>query len=88
MIIYKMNVLKALKEKGYNTKFLRDKKILSQATIQNLRNDKYISFDTLDILCKLLECSICDIIEYIPQKEIEKSESESESEYKTELNIE
>ena len=31
-------------EKGYNTKFLRDKKILSQATIQNLRNDKYISF--------------------------------------------
>lgn len=66
MIIYKINVLKELKEKGYNTNYLRKNKILGEKTIQHLRNNEYISLQTIDLLCGLLECSICDIIEYIP----------------------
>lgn len=66
MIIYKINVLKELKEKGYNTNYLRKNKILGEKTIQHLRNNEYISLQTIDLLCELLECSICDIIEYIP----------------------
>lgn len=68
MIIYKIDVLKALKEKGYNTNYLRQNKILSQKTIQYFRDDKYVSLQTIDLLCKLLDCTIQDIIEYVPNQ--------------------
>lgn len=66
MIVYKIDILKSLKEKGYNTNYLRINKVLSQATIQSIRNKEYISLSTIDILCSLLNCGISDIIEYIP----------------------
>lgn len=36
-IIYKIDILNALKAKGYSTYFLRTKKILGEATIQKIR---------------------------------------------------
>ena len=66
MIVYKIDILKSLKEKGYNTNYLRKNKVLSQATIQSIRNKEYISLSTIDLLCSMLNCGIGDIIEYIP----------------------
>lgn len=64
---YKIDVLEALKEKGYSSYSLRKEKLLSESTIQKLRSGEGISWDNLDTLCKLLECDIADILEY--QKE-------------------
>ena len=66
-IVYKLDILDALKSKGYNTNRLRKEKLLSESTIQKLRSGEGVSWDNLDTLCKLLECDISDILEY--QKE-------------------
>ena len=64
---YKLNILDALKEKGYSSYALRKEKLLSESTIQKLREGEGVAWDNLDTLCRLLECDIGDILEY--QKE-------------------
>ena len=64
---YKINVLEALKSKGYTTYTLRKEKLLSESTIQKLREGEGVAWDNLDTLCRLLECDISDLLEY--QKE-------------------
>lgn len=63
-IIYKTNILAALKEKGYNTTRLRKEKLLAESTIQQLREDKLVSWANIDRLCTLLECQPGDILEH------------------------
>lgn len=64
---FKIDVVAALKEKGYTSYKIRNEKILSESTLQKLRAGKGISWDNLEILCKYLDCDISDILEY--QKE-------------------
>ena len=46
---------------------------LSRNTISLLYNEKVkrIDFDTMEKLCKLFNCSLADLIEYIPDTEKE-----------------
>ena len=69
MIIYKINVLDALKENGYSSYKLRKEKIFGEATLQKFRKKEYINFDNLNKLCELLNCQISDIIEYVKEDE-------------------
>lgn len=62
---YKIDIIKALKEKGISTYTMRKEKILSESTIQKLREGKGIAWENLEIICKLLECQPGDIIEYV-----------------------
>ena len=39
---------------------------ISSSTIQKLRNNKPLNTTTINDLCRILECSIQDIAEYIP----------------------
>ena len=55
-LVYKIDVLQALKEKGYNTNRLRKEKILAESTIQKLRDNKPISWANIAQICDLLEC--------------------------------
>jgi putative transcriptional regulator len=64
---YKINVIEALKEKGFSSYTLRKDKLLSESTIQKLRGGVAVSWENLETLCKLLDCDIGDILEY--QKE-------------------
>ena len=61
-IVYKMDVLQALKDKGYSTYRLRKEKVLSESTIQALRTGTMISLDMIDRLCDLLNCDVGDIL--------------------------
>lgn len=61
---YKIDVLKELKEKGYNTSRLRRDKLLSESTIQKFRESKPVSWENLEALCTLLNCQPGDIIEF------------------------
>lgn len=62
---YKVDVLNALKEKGYNTTVIRAKGLLSQSTLQKFRNGQGVSWENLETLCALLECQPGDLIEYV-----------------------
>ena len=64
---YKIDILEALKEKGYSSYSLRKEKLLSESTIQKLRSGEGISWDNLETLCGLLDCDISELLEY--QKE-------------------
>ena len=63
-IIYKIDVLAALKEAGYNTNRIRKEKLLSEGVLQSLRSKKYISMGNLSRICELLDCQPADIIEF------------------------
>ena len=69
-IVYKTDVLKALKEKGYTTHAMRNKELMGdsyigQRQIQQIRDKEIVSIACLDKLCRLLDCKIEDIIKYI-----------------------
>ena len=66
MYTYKINVMESLAEKGFTANRLRKEKILSEATMQNIRHDKNITLETLNILCVILRCQPSDIIEIQP----------------------
>ena len=66
-IVYKIDVLKALKEKGYNTSRLRKDKLMGEATIQKIRESQLVSWANIDTICTLLECGVGDVVEH--QKE-------------------
>ena len=61
---YKVDIIHELKEKGYSTYNLRQGKLLSESTIQKLRQGKGVAWENIETLCKLLECDVGDIIEY------------------------
>lgn len=63
---YKIDVMQALKEKGYNTNRARKEKLLSESVLQKLRHSEPVSWSNIEQLCKLLSCQPADILEYIP----------------------
>lgn len=64
-IKYKIDVIAALKEAGYNTNKIRKEKLLSESVLQYLRSGKKVSLDAIEKICKLLKCQPGDIIEYV-----------------------
>lgn len=64
MIYYKIDVLEELRKKGYNVTRIRQENLIPQATLQNLRQNKPITFKTLDTICRLLNKQPSQIIGY------------------------
>ena len=71
MFKYKINVLDKLKEKGYSTYKLSHEGYFGGASIQQMRNNEVLGKSGLEMLCKLLECDISEIIEYVPDTQTE-----------------
>ena len=61
---YSVDILGALKDKGYSTYKLRKEKLLAENTIQQLRNEELVSWVNIGRLCDLLGCQPGDILEY------------------------
>lgn len=72
MIRFKIDVLDALKSKGYTTTRIRKEKILSEGTLTNIRNGGAINTTTLNVICEILKKQPGQLIEYIPDTEPEK----------------
>ena len=64
-IIYKFDVLAKLKAAGYSTYRIRKDKLLGEATVQKLRDDKPVSWENIATICRLLNCQPGDILEYV-----------------------
>ncbi len=66
MIKYK-NVFEQLKEAGYNSTRIRNEKIFGERTLQNMRDGKMVSLETINTICTLTNKRIEDIIEFVPE---------------------
>ena len=64
-IRYKLDILEALKSKGFSTYKLRKEKLLSEGVIQSLRSQKMISLENVGQLCSLLDCQPGGLLEYV-----------------------
>lgn len=69
MFSYKIDVLKTLSERGYTSTRMRKEKIMSQATMQSIREGRGITTDTLNTICIILRCQPSDILEIVPTDE-------------------
>ncbi len=67
MLVYKFNVLQALRDSGYNTTRLRKEKLLGENSIQYLRENKMVGTKALNSICKLLDMQPGNIIKYIEE---------------------
>lgn len=70
VIIYKIDVLKELKEHGYSTYKIRKDKIFDQTQLQKMRSGEKITFEVLDKVCKLTGLQPGDILEYRENTEV------------------
>lgn len=64
MLKYRINVLEALKANGYTTYRIRTEKLLSESTVQKLRERQPIGWENIETICKLLKCQPGDLLQY------------------------
>lgn len=65
MLVYRFNVLDALKDNGYNTARLRQEKLLGENAIHAIRHNKMVGINALDKICCLLDTQPGTIIKYV-----------------------
>ena len=61
----KIDILKELKNAGYTTYRLRQDKIMGEAVLQRIRKGGVPEIVVINKLCRLLQCKVEDIIEYV-----------------------
>ena len=72
---FKINLMDALKEKGYTKYALRKENILSQSTIQKLRTGNGLAWENIERLCALLDCQPGDLMEYVKAADVQETGS-------------
>lgn len=70
-IIYD-KLLSLMEEKELTTYKIRKCKIISESTLQNIREGKRITTDSIAALCEALDCQPGDILEYVPDEITER----------------
>ena len=68
-IVYKIDILDALKKAGYSSTRIRNDKLMGQATLQQLRHGELVSWKNIETICKLLRCQPGDILVYVPDEQ-------------------
>ena len=59
---------KTMKDRGATTYTLQVKGQISSSTIRRLKAGDSVSTNTLDALCKILQCDLTDIVLYLPDE--------------------
>lgn len=67
MISYR-RLWETMKARGATTYTLQVKSEISSSTVRRLKAGESVSTNTLDALCRILDCTLTDIVEYIPDK--------------------
>lgn len=62
-------------EKGLTTYKIRKNRIISEGTLQKLREHSAVSTESIAALCAALDCQPGDIMEYIPEASAGSSDS-------------
>ena len=72
---------KTMKKRGATTYTLRNKgkdECINGSTVLRLKRNQSVSTNTLNTLCKILDCKLSDVVEYIPDEEADMQISGSE----------
>ncbi len=64
MIIYK-DIIKKLADADYPVSRLRKENIIPQSTLTRIRRNEDINTKTINTVCRLLNCKVEDILEYV-----------------------
>ena len=67
MIVY-TPLWRTMEERKFTTYTLRVKYEIGNSTVQRLKKNMPVTTHTLNMLCEILDCSLSDIAEYIPDK--------------------
>lgn len=59
---------RTMKAQGATTYTLQVRGEISSSTVRRLKAGESVSTNTLDALCRILECELSEIVEYIPDK--------------------
>ena len=59
---------KTMEKRGATTYTLQCKGGISSSTIRRLKAGESVSTNTLEALCKILECTLDEIVEYLPDE--------------------
>lgn len=78
MIVYN-RLWKTMKEKGLTQYRLIKDYGICPSQFHRLRRNKNISTYTANIFCKILECRMEDIMEYVPDEEVGEKEEAVEA---------
>ncbi len=74
MLKYKIDILAELKKQGITTYKIRQRKIFGESVVQQMRDGELVSYSCINTLCKLLQCQVGDILEYVPDEPNEPNE--------------
>ena len=66
-IKYKVDILDVLRKSGYTSYKLRTDKLMSESTIQKLRNSEMVALSNIEIVCRLTKLQPGSLIEYVEE---------------------
>ena len=66
MIRMKVDVIGAMKDKGYSSYRLRKEHLLGESVLTKLRNEGLPSWNELNIICRILDDQPGELLEYVP----------------------
>lgn len=59
-----------MRKKNATTYTLQEKGKISSSSIRRMKAGDSVSTNTLDALCRILECTLADIVVYIPDENL------------------
>lgn len=71
---YKIDIMAELKKNGYTSTRIREEKLIGQSYLQQIRHNELVSWKTIDTLCRLLNCQVGDLVEYVAEDTSEAAE--------------
>ena len=71
-MIHYNSLWETMSNKHFSTYSLREKHNIGHGTVQRLQKNMPVSTYTLDRLCKILDCRLDEVAEYLPDEEAEK----------------
>ena len=71
-MIHYNSLWETMSNKHFTTYTLREKHNIGHGTVQRLQKNMPVSTYTLDRLCKILDCRLDEVAEYLPDEEAEK----------------
>jgi len=69
MMISYAPLWRTMKKRGATTYTLEVKGGVSSSSIRRMKAGDSVSTNTLDAICKILDCTLSDIVEYLPDPE-------------------
>lgn len=71
MISYE-NLWNTMKKKGITQYMLIKKHHISPGQLTRLKRNESVSTHTIELFCKILDCTVSDVMEYIPENDEKK----------------